>query len=72
MATEITVFDVEGMSCNHCVNSIKNAVGELKGVKNVEVELKTKKVTVGYSADLVTVQAIKETIEEQGYEVKHM
>lgn len=70
MASVTTVFDVEGMSCNHCVNSIKNAVGELQGVENVEVELKDKKVTVGYTAGLVTIQTIKETIEDQGYEVK--
>jgi copper chaperone len=70
MATVKTVFDVEGMSCNHCVNSIKNAVGELQGVEKVEVELKEKKVTVGYTVGLVTIQTIKETIEEQGYEVK--
>jgi copper chaperone len=69
MATVNTVFDVEGMSCNHCVNSIKNAVGELQGVENVEVDLKAKKVTVGYTAGLVTIQTIKETIEDQGYEV---
>jgi copper chaperone len=70
MGTVTTVFDVEGMSCNHCVNSIKNAVGELPGVENVEVDLKTKKVSVGYTAGLVTIQTIKETIEDQGYEVK--
>jgi copper chaperone len=70
MANVTTVFDVEGMSCNHCVNSIKKAVGELPGVENVDVELKTKKVTVGYTAGLVTIETIKETIEDQGYEVK--
>jgi copper chaperone len=69
MATVTTVFDVEGMSCNHCVNSIKNAVGELQGVETVEVDLKAKKVTVGYTG-IITIQMIKETIEDQGYEVK--
>lgn len=69
MATVTTMFDVEGMSCTHCVNSIKNAVSTLKGVENVEVDLKTKKVTVGYTAGLVTIESLKETIEDQGYEV---
>ena len=63
-------FDVEGMSCNHCVNSIKNAVGALDGVKQVDVDLKGKKVTVGVSAGKTTAQAIREAIEDQGYEVK--
>jgi copper chaperone len=70
MATETTVLNVEGMSCNHCVNSITKAVGELAGVGNVAVDLKTKKVTVGYTAGLVTLETIKATIEDQGYEVK--
>ena len=70
MATVATVFNVEGMSCNHCVNSIKSAVGAIQGVENVEVDLKAKKVTVGYTAGLVAIETIKETIEDQGYEVK--
>jgi copper chaperone len=70
MSNVSTIFEVEGMSCNHCVNSIKNAVGELDGVENVAVDLGTRKVTVLYTAGLVTIQTIKETIEEQGYEVK--
>lgn len=70
MSTQVMVFEVEGMSCNHCVNSIKNAVGSLDGVEKVEVDLKTKKVTVEVSAGLISDQTIKEAIEDQGYEVQ--
>ncbi len=69
MPNKKMIFDVEGMSCNHCVNSIKNAVGSLNGVESVDVDLKGKKVAVDYTDGLVTVQTIKETIEDQGYEV---
>jgi copper chaperone len=69
MSNTVTTLKVEGMSCNHCVNSIKNAVGALKGVVGVEVDLDKKQVTVNYSAGSVTVENIKETIEDQGYEV---
>jgi len=58
------------MSCNHCVNSIKKAVGELEGVGTVEVNLTTKKVKVDYNGDLVTDEKIKAAIEDQGYDVK--
>ena len=27
------VLKVEGMSCNHCVNSIETSVGELTGIQ---------------------------------------
>jgi copper chaperone CopZ len=32
MTREKEVFNVEGMSCQHCVNGIKEAEGELKGI----------------------------------------
>lgn len=69
-SNSIVTFDVEGMSCNHCVNSIKNAVGALKGVENVAVDLTQKKVTIKYTAELLSTQKLKETIEDQGFEIK--
>ena len=65
-----TVLKVEGMSCQHCVNSINKAVGELKGVDKVAVDLKAKTVTVDYDQEQVGLDRIKEVIEDQGYEVK--
>lgn len=70
MAKETKVLNVEGMSCSHCENAVKKSVGALNGVDNVIVDLKGKKVTVEYDADKVTVDIIKETIEDQGYDVK--
>ncbi len=69
MSNTVTTLKVEGMSCQHCVNSIKNAVSALKGVARVEVDLNKKQVTVNYTAGSVTEENIKETIEDQGYEV---
>jgi copper chaperone len=69
MSNTVTTLKVEGMSCQHCVNSIKNAVSALKGVARVEVDLNKKQVTVNYTAGSVTEEDIKETIEDQGYEV---
>jgi len=57
------------MSCNHCVNSIKKAVGGLEGVSNVDVDLKEKKVTVEYDSSKLEIETIKNAIEDQGYEV---
>jgi copper ion binding protein len=67
---ETKIFQVEGMSCQHCVHSIKTAVGGLKGVGNVEVDLQGKKVTVELDPNMVTVDTVKETIEDQGYDVR--
>jgi len=69
MAKEITDIVVEGMSCSHCENSIKNAVGALNGVEKVGVDLGTKKVTVEFDPEIVTGKAIFDAIEDQGYNV---
>lgn len=66
---ETKTIMVEGMSCQHCVNTIKKAVGELKGVGKVEVDLQAKKVTVELDSTTITLETVKATIEDQGYVV---
>ena len=41
---------VNGMNCAHCENKIKTFVNELKGVKNTEVSLSTKEVSVEFES----------------------
>ncbi|MFP4975076.1 copper chaperone CopZ [Paenibacillus sp. CN-4] len=64
--TNVTL-NVEGMSCGHCVSAVEKAVGNLGASANVD--LQAKKVTVEYDENKVTVDAIKEAIEDQGYDV---
>ncbi|WP_054957737.1 cation transporter [Paenibacillus dakarensis] len=63
---EITL-NVEGMSCNHCVNSVEGALKNA-GMTG-KVDLASNTVTVQYDENKDTVEKIKETIEEQGYDV---
>ena len=60
---------VQGMSCGHCVKAVEGSVGELSGVSNVNVHLENGTVDVEYNGDAVTLETIKETIDDQGYEV---
>ncbi|KMK76895.1 copper chaperone CopZ [Alkalihalobacillus pseudalcaliphilus] len=64
------LLKVEGMSCGHCVKAVEGNVGELTGVSNVEVRLDTGEVEIQFDDSRVTLSEIKETIEEQGYDVK--
>ncbi|BAE86298.1 heavy-metal-associated domain-containing protein [Desulfitobacterium hafniense] len=59
---------IEGMSCGHCVNHVREALGELKGVTNVEVSLEGKYATLEASEN-VSDEAIKAAVDEVGYEV---
>lgn len=70
MSMEVKTLTVGGMSCSHCENSIKKAVGALNGINNVMVDLKSKKVAVEYDPEKVSIETIKDTIEDQGYEVE--
>lgn len=65
---ENVVLQVEGMSCGHCVNSVEGALKNLGTV--AKVDLASNSVSVDFDADKVTLAAIKEAIEDQGYDVK--
>jgi copper chaperone len=61
-------YTVKGMTCGHCVSSVKEEVGEVAGVTNVEVDLATGLLTVD-SDDPIDVATIIAAVEEAGYEV---
>lgn len=66
---EKTTLNVDGMSCEHCVKAIKNAVGALAGVNDVGVDLDSKTVTVEYDSAQSSLDKIKFEIEDQGYDI---
>ena len=59
---------IEGMSCQHCVNHVKNALEELDGVKSAKVSLEDKSAEIELNHD-VDDEKIKAAIDEVGYEV---
>lgn len=63
-------LNVQGMSCGHCVKAIEGSVGKLDGVSEVKVNLEAAQVEVAFNESQVSLDNIKETIEEQGYDVE--
>lgn len=61
---------VEGMSCQHCVKAVTNALKELTEVNEVEVDLSLNKVVV--EGENLVEEKLKEAIEDAGYEVKEI
>jgi copper ion binding protein len=59
---------VEGMSCGHCVNHVKEALSELNGVTSVDVNLALKTAVLEASVD-VSDKDIKFAVEDAGYDV---
>jgi len=60
-------FIVPGVSCQHCVSAVTREVSALSGVKQVQVDLDTKLVTVEHGAEVAS-EAIVAAIQEAGYE----
>ncbi|UCZ53586.1 copper chaperone CopZ [Bacillus shivajii] len=60
---------VEGMSCGHCVSSIEGSVGELNGVSSVKVNLDEGLVDVEFDTSKISLEKIKEEIDDQGFDV---
>ncbi|CAJ1316967.1 copper ion binding protein [Paenibacillus sp. PK4536] len=60
-------LEVEGMSCNHCVQAVEGALQEI-GAKG-KVNLEAKSVDIEYDADQVDIMKLTDAIEEQGYDV---
>jgi copper chaperone CopZ len=56
------------MTCEHCVASVKEEVGKISGVTDVDVDLGSGKVTVTSATD-VEDAAVRAAVDEAGYEV---
>jgi copper chaperone len=67
---EKVTLNVQGMSCGHCVKAVEGSVGVLNGVSSVKVDLKAATVDVEFDGKQVSLDQIKETIDDQGYDVK--
>ncbi|WBP85100.1 heavy-metal-associated domain-containing protein [Kitasatospora cathayae] len=62
------VFQVTGMTCGHCVNSVTAELKKIDGVADVAVDLATGRVTVD-SAQPLDDSAVAAAIDEAGYEL---
>jgi len=64
--SEISI-NIEGMSCQHCVMSVKKAIGALKGIEQSEVSVGN--AVVKYDESNVKKEEIEAAIEKVGFKV---
>jgi copper chaperone len=62
---EQTTIAIQGMSCGHCVASVKGALGRLDGVDVQEVKVGS--ATVAYDPAAVTPERITQALADEGY-----
>ena len=62
------VYQVPDVSCEHCVKAIQQELLQIDGVKDVDVNLDNKRVTV-QAEPTVSDEQLREGIEEAGYDI---
>ncbi len=70
MATESAQYDVGGMACSFCAESIETAYDRTEGVESVDVSLAHEEVLVRYDPDAVDEVTVRDTLRELGYTIR--
>ena len=60
---------VEGMTCQHCVQTITEALKKIQGLDSVAVDLDKKEVDVKFDENETSLQEITGKIVEVGFEL---
>lgn len=60
-----TTLKIDGMTCGHCVDSVKKALQSLDGVEVEQVAIGT--ATVTYDSARATPDAIAQAVTDSGY-----
>jgi len=61
-------YTVQGMTCGHCVSSVTEEVSEVTGVRQVDVDLASGRLTVVSDVDVAETD-IRAAVEEAGYQL---
>ena len=64
------ILSVDGITCEHCVDTIKEAVEILIRVLRVDVDIEQKQVVVEFDEKLAKPEDLIDKIEEIGFEVR--
>ncbi len=60
-------ISIEGMSCMSCVANVKKTLSDLDGISEVKVSLENKLATLQYNPHHISLDKIKQSINEIGY-----
>ena len=68
MSTEV-ILGVGGMTCNACVNNVKNALNQVSGVSNVIVDLESSQATIIIDENGPSKKELEAVITDAGYSI---
>lgn len=62
-----TNLKIEGMHCAGCSTRLEKVLNNLEGVETAKVSLEEKKATIKYDETKISLESIKEAIEDTGF-----
>lgn len=60
-------IDIEGMTCQHCVQAVKKALEDVPGVESADVSLEEGHAVVRYSDATVHLDELVKAVNDAGY-----
>lgn len=66
--TQLVVINIEGMTCNSCVQSVEGVLSQKAGVKSVRVSLANRNGTVEYDPLQTSPEDLRSSIEDMGFD----
>lgn len=66
--TQVVVINIEGMTCNSCVQSIEGVVSQKAGVKSIHVSLSNRNGTIEYDPLQTCPEDLRSSIEDMGFD----
>ncbi|MBI5475150.1 MAG: copper-translocating P-type ATPase [Ignavibacteriales bacterium] len=63
------ILPIQGMSCASCVSRIQTNLSKLDGINSASVNLATELATIAFDDSTISIENIKKSIEEIGYQV---
>lgn len=67
---QTVTLGISGMTCGGCVKSVTRVLSALDGVAKADVSLEKQCAVVDYDPGKVAVEAMKQSIEGAGFEIK--
>lgn len=64
---ESVTLTAPDISCDHCVATVQNAVGKIKGVQDVSAKADTKQVDVTFDNTQTNLDDITKALSDAGY-----
>ncbi|OLZ09581.1 heavy-metal-associated domain-containing protein [Sulfobacillus thermosulfidooxidans] len=61
---------VKGMTCNHCVMTVTNALKSVDGVKTASVSLDQELAKITYDESKTSLEQLKQAVIAAGYQVE--